>query len=120
MLAAIAVGAGATTAGGCGPPVGVLTTATPMGVAVTGAGGGGVNVEPTAAVAIGRGVRVNWRVDVGWSPDVPPGALVADGVRVAVAVAVAVAVGVSRGDKPTPALIGPNFCPDPVGVSSSK
>ena len=55
----VAGSAAGATVGGCGPPVGVLTTATPMGVAVTGAGGGGVNVEPNAADASGRGVRVN-------------------------------------------------------------
>jgi len=59
LISGTTVGAAAASDGGCGPPVGVLRTTAPRGVAVTEAGGGGVNVEPAAADASGRGVRVN-------------------------------------------------------------
>ena len=92
MFSGTAGGATVASAGG-GAPVGVLTTATPMGVSVAGADGGGVSVEPGPAVAFGSGVRMNCRVTVGCSPDDPPGTLVAAEAGGRVAVALAVAVG---------------------------
>ena len=72
-------------AGGCGCPVGVLTTPGPIGAAVVGAtvAAPGTGVTPASAVAVGCGVLVNWRVAVGWPSELVPGTLVAPGVRVA-------------------------------------
>ena len=53
MFSGTAVRRDCYLSGGCGPPVGVLTTATPMGVAVAGAGGGASASNLAAAVAFG-------------------------------------------------------------------